>query len=367
MSLSVTIDDTAVKPFIDQISDQLREQIRSGQLKVGDRIPSLRKLSETLGVSTGIVRQALSELSNEGYVRIYHGRGVFATDPLELKQNIALVLPCLTMGHIFRMIQGVKQAISERSSNLVLQAADLDFEQEMDMIHKLDRGNIAGSIIYPPLMNKVLPALQELQRRRVPAVLIDTVPEGLDGMDSFTSDNVAMGEMAMEYLLSRGHRKIGIVDIDTDVLSVKHIRIGIAKACSKYGIEYDSIPRQAQPCLAIKDNIWDEPAKLTVELLRKHPDVTAILGTNENITAGVFCGLKRMGKKIPTDISLIGLGYHDAFELSSPGITVVDRQYEKIGFLAGKRLLEIMNQTNVSSMDVRIDPVLREGESVIAV
>ena len=55
-------------PMYRQLYDSVRHAIGSGGLRVGDRLPSIRKLSEELGVSRTTVEQAYQQLCVEGYI-----------------------------------------------------------------------------------------------------------------------------------------------------------------------------------------------------------------------------------------------------------------------------------------------------------
>ncbi|MER6968875.1 GntR family transcriptional regulator, partial [Streptomyces halstedii] len=49
-----------------QIADTLRERIRTGELKAGDRLPTQAELADEFGVERGTVRQALGLLQTDG-------------------------------------------------------------------------------------------------------------------------------------------------------------------------------------------------------------------------------------------------------------------------------------------------------------
>lgn len=49
-----------------EIADSLRERIRTGELKPGDRLPTQADLAEEFGVERGAVRQALRALQEDG-------------------------------------------------------------------------------------------------------------------------------------------------------------------------------------------------------------------------------------------------------------------------------------------------------------
>ena len=68
-NLSLIIDRSSRNPYHEQIYAEVSEAIRSGRLRAGERLPSVRQLSADLCVSHTIVEQAYLELVTEGYVR----------------------------------------------------------------------------------------------------------------------------------------------------------------------------------------------------------------------------------------------------------------------------------------------------------
>lgn len=69
-----------VKPKWEQLADQIRGQIESGELSPGDKLPSTAQLKEMHGVSATVVRQAILVLQTQGWVQGVHGLGVFVAD-----------------------------------------------------------------------------------------------------------------------------------------------------------------------------------------------------------------------------------------------------------------------------------------------
>ncbi len=68
-------------PLYVQIAEGLLDQIESGKLAPGARLPSERKLSKTLGVNRLTLRRALSRLEAQGVIIRQHGKGNFVTEP----------------------------------------------------------------------------------------------------------------------------------------------------------------------------------------------------------------------------------------------------------------------------------------------
>jgi GntR family transcriptional regulator / MocR family aminotransferase len=57
----------------EQLEQQLREQVRSGRLQPGARLPSSRALAAELGISRGVVLEAYAQLTAEGYLTASQG------------------------------------------------------------------------------------------------------------------------------------------------------------------------------------------------------------------------------------------------------------------------------------------------------
>ena len=68
---------------VQQVADSIREYIMSGEVKVGDKLPSEMKLCETLNVGRGTVREAIRVLQMTGFVEMRSGRGAFVASVTE--------------------------------------------------------------------------------------------------------------------------------------------------------------------------------------------------------------------------------------------------------------------------------------------
>lgn len=64
-------------PLYAQLRDGIRDQIRGGILKPGERLPAVVEFSKTLDVTQATVIKAFAELSKEGHIESYVGRGTF--------------------------------------------------------------------------------------------------------------------------------------------------------------------------------------------------------------------------------------------------------------------------------------------------
>ena len=66
--LLVRLDRSAREPLRAQLEASLREAIRGGRLRAGERLPSSRELARELGISRGMVQDCYGQLLAEGYL-----------------------------------------------------------------------------------------------------------------------------------------------------------------------------------------------------------------------------------------------------------------------------------------------------------
>ena len=77
MSLSVVLSNTAGVPIYEQIAQQVRDAILTGQVEADEMLPSIRALARDLRVSVITTTRAYSDLVAEGFLANVPGKGYF--------------------------------------------------------------------------------------------------------------------------------------------------------------------------------------------------------------------------------------------------------------------------------------------------
>jgi GntR family transcriptional regulator len=75
--MDIILSNSSGKPIYEQITDQVKEQIMSGDLAAGDALPSMRLLAKELRISVITTKRAYEELEREGFVESVPGKGCF--------------------------------------------------------------------------------------------------------------------------------------------------------------------------------------------------------------------------------------------------------------------------------------------------
>lgn len=75
--MRIIVQNSSEAPIYQQIYDQLREAILTGELKENDSLPSIRQLARELKISVITTTRAYTDLEKDGYVMIVQGKGCF--------------------------------------------------------------------------------------------------------------------------------------------------------------------------------------------------------------------------------------------------------------------------------------------------
>lgn len=75
--MQIIINTSSMIPIYEQITDQIKAQIRSGQCKENDPLPSVRVLAKELKISVLTVKKAYDRLEAEGFAVTVHGKGSY--------------------------------------------------------------------------------------------------------------------------------------------------------------------------------------------------------------------------------------------------------------------------------------------------
>ena len=128
------------KKVYEQVIEQIQDNIMDGTFKKGDKLPSERDLSETMGVSRTSIREALRVLETMGVVESRQGEGNFICSNIEK----SLLQPLSMM---FKLNNGSWSDIFELRNILEiecarlcsLRATDLDCRELESIVHDMEK------------------------------------------------------------------------------------------------------------------------------------------------------------------------------------------------------------------------------------
>lgn len=77
--MNLILSNSSPVPLYEQLEQQLKRAIRSGELQPGQPLPSIRSLAASLATSIITVKRAYDDLEKEGYLFTTPGKGTFVS------------------------------------------------------------------------------------------------------------------------------------------------------------------------------------------------------------------------------------------------------------------------------------------------
>ena len=75
--MAIIVSNTDGRPIYEQIREQIKAEILSGERQAGDMMPSIRTLAKDLRISVITTKRAYDELEREGFVETVPGKGTY--------------------------------------------------------------------------------------------------------------------------------------------------------------------------------------------------------------------------------------------------------------------------------------------------
>lgn len=178
----------------------------------------------------------------------------------------------------------------------------------------------------------------------------------LPDVDCIDVDNIAGAKMATEYLISKGHRSIAMMNVDEDKDYASDRLDGYRLALLEHGLPCE------ETSVVYAPNDVDGGAQAARRLLA-FGGFTAIFCATDTMAIGAASEIAKAGLSIPDDISLIGFDGLGHQLLATPRLTSIQQPIYEMGKTLAQALLDRLDgkTEKISSL---VEPVLLEGQSV---
>ncbi len=357
-------------PTYMHIYEDVYENIVNGVYKEGDKLPTEMELCRQYYVSRITVKKALEKLVSKGLIIRIAGKGTFVSlkksnSTFDPDAKIGLVMCGFGVSYGSELIRSAERELSKRGKNLVLKNSHFDKELESRAINELLEQRVEGIILQPTHNDYFNKAVLKLSLNKFPIVIVDRELKGVD-LPYVGTDNVSAMGTAMEYLFSKGHRNICfIAGTPRNTSTIEDRLSGFRKAFADNGFPYHafneffdirSVSVKATPEL-IEGDIQRIMAYIT-----SHPEITCIFTGEYAVCSLVKQAMKRLGKSIPGDISLMSFdNVSDPFYFTTT--TYMKQNEKEIGKKAVDVVLDCI-ENSMSAPHLYLSCTLVENSSV---
>ncbi len=190
--------------------------------------------------------------------------------------------------------------------------------------------------------------IDELKEDFIPVVVIDYPLIGRK-ISYVESDNMKGCRLAIDYLVSKGHRNIAFIN-GHNLAAVSPVRFnGYKTALIKTGIPF-------KPELTIDSDYTEEGGyRAAKRLLEEKRNFSAVFAASDLMAVGAIKALKEENYRVPEDVAVIG--FDDVFfaEYSHPGLTTVRQHKFEMGYQGARLLHRIIEHPDYIPRSKRID------------
>ena len=201
----------------------------------------------------------------------------------------------------------------------------------------------------------------DFEKIKIPCVLVSNEASAVSNtiLSSVSTDNVAASQYAAEYLIKKGHKKIGVIGGDMESSEITRKRYeGFLNVMKKNGLDFDE-----KKAYAVSKYSFDGGLAAARQLVKRNPDLTAIFTMADSMAIGACRALMDMGFSVPDDISVIGFDGLPFADFYSPRITTIRQQVERLA-ADGLQILLNSLERNEPFRHELIPFEFIEGESV---
>ena len=317
--------------------------IETGELKAGDKLPSENRLSGMFGISRQTVRHAIGVLEEEGKVDRIKGSGTYVRDlgamyP-EKRSRIAVVTTYVDSYIFPKTIQGIEKVLFEKGYSVQIAFTNNTVERERNVLEDIiSREDVAGVIIEGTksgLPNPNIGLYKKLQEKKIPIIFINTFYPEIQAPHVSLND-VEVAETAVNYLLSKGHTRIGtIMKLDDGQGRLRYL--GYVQALGAAGL-----PVSDSWIVWIDTDDFKQLSLCMDKILARVANCTALLCYNDQVAFQLIHLLKERNIRVPEDLSVISIDDSDLARMCEVPITSLPHPKEKLGAKAAENLLEMI-------------------------
>ncbi len=180
------VEQLSSRRLYEQLAERIRQQILSGALNPGDRLPTERIFARDYGVSRTVVREAVKTLQQEGLIEIKAGLGTFVVDATDraFSQSLSLMMSVSLSDKLLDVVE-IREILEVQMAALAAaRAKPEDIDKMKSAVAKMDRSlddisefikqdhafhlalaHATQNAVMPLLISSIVDLLQQLRSR----------------------------------------------------------------------------------------------------------------------------------------------------------------------------------------------------------
>jgi LacI family transcriptional regulator len=243
---------------------------------------------------------------------------------------LGLIIPSITNPFFTNIARAVEDIALQSGYVVTIFSSDQSLSKENLYLDFMCNRRVDGALI--AVADQYKSNLDLLVNAEIPIVLIDRLLEN-SSFDRVMVDTYGGTYRAVEYLLERGYKRIGMIAGPQNVSTAVDKVLGYKKALADQKVELD------EDLLLYGDYTEASGLSLGGKILSQSHPPDALIVSNNLMTLGVYRVIKEYGLKIPHEIALVGFDDMTWSTIVVPPITMIEQPTYELGKKAIEFLL----------------------------
>ena len=290
------------------------------------------------------VIQAMRDLEQDSSLRY----------PGQFYQRILVLVPDFFNPFYANIIDGIQQTAHNNDFEIFVMPTKDSYPNTAHLVNMIKRENFSGVLwVCSTPSTDILSVVQH----NCPIVMCCEYPEEFDC--SFVSvDDITAGFRAVNYLVSTGCKKIGMVNCSLKYKYARHRREGYLQALTQAGLEYNP-----EWYVSIPTIDYTLAYSAIMQALTADPVPDAVFACSDVYAAATINAAKSLGIRVPEELSVIGFDNVEASRMTHPTITTIAQPGFQMGQQACSILVEKISNPELPQRHIQLNTELIIRES----
>ena len=244
---------------------------------------------------------------------------------------IGVIIPEFAHYYFSSILSGIEEEASAHGYRIMVAQSNEQYEREVKICKSFYENKVCGIIVSQAKDTHRYDHFQQLIDTGIPLVFYDRICTGVNASRVVVDDYMGAFN-AVSHLIETGCNRIAYYGSAMTLEISKNRYNGYKDALLKHGIQPD--PDLVRLC----DNRTDAES-ITPEMLNSSAPPNGFFAVNDDTAIGILYTAKRMGFRVPEDISICGFTNGQRAVACDPMLTTVEQRGTKVGEEAAEILI----------------------------
>ncbi|GAB2690855.1 LacI family DNA-binding transcriptional regulator [Paenibacillus thermoaerophilus] len=202
--------------------------------------------------------------------------------------------------------------------------------------------------------DEVESSIDELDQSPIPCIGVDIKLHGKSS-GYIMSDNYKMASKVVEHFYLLGYRDLGFIGSRSEISTIRET--GYRDAIESFGLPIN------ESWFVKEETFFESSGYAAMKRMLSQPALPrAVFAASDLLAVGAMRALKEHKLRIPEDVAIIGCDDIETCKYTTPTLSTIRQNKEKIGKLSALMLYDLINnQSNMSAFVVEPELVVRES------